>query len=512
LFQFSEEDSNDIFTPEVYVAEIPEAGIPALTESGGTYTPGEASCNIFKLDSSGNLTDASFDKDVHNLNDASLDRSGDSKFCLTSRDKFGKWYVPVPRGTGTSTSTNVWYRSQEAWRTNGTDPRIKCRRVTGTPGRTSSSTDASDVWIYLPRVRSGDPNVIGGVNLLAAQDSDSNWTCLSDYMDDKIGTVKMWVKTKAEIPSGWKLMDGIENVVPNGGTGISFLVGDGYDFGFPRFTNNDLAIGTSGGAETTTIGVHDTADVAAAIADHGATTTAVVLGHTHTAMSGGGHNHTGSSASSDGAHSHTGTTGSDGVHDHTGLTTSSGSHSHGGATGSDGTGSTGSTSISATASAETVGINDPGHQHGLGYITIEVTENGTAVGDGNTSTDPNTTGITAQSHSHTISDVSGHTHTGPSHTHTISTFAAHDHQIYSQAAHTHTISNHLAHTHTITVASESGHTHTTDTQGGHSHATPALGHSGVSGTHHDLAHDTIDILPPYLFLMFIERVNNSAGA
>jgi hypothetical protein len=41
----------------VYIAKAPAGGIPAMTEGGGTYTPGTAICTLYYINSSGNLAE-----------------------------------------------------------------------------------------------------------------------------------------------------------------------------------------------------------------------------------------------------------------------------------------------------------------------------------------------------------------------------------------------------------------------------------------------------------------------
>lgn len=99
---------DDIFTPEVYVALIPEDGIPALIKDGDNYIPGYADCTIYKMwpveASTGTGTETGliatyFDHRVNNLSTLVITRSGDQIFCLVHRDKYGDWFV-MPSGSG----------------------------------------------------------------------------------------------------------------------------------------------------------------------------------------------------------------------------------------------------------------------------------------------------------------------------------------------------------------------------------------------------------------------------
>lgn len=92
--------SDDIFTPEVYVAEIPEDGIPALTMDGASYIPGSAECIVYKLwprvaeaDNEIVKTRLEFSHLVYNISDNQVVRASTSKFRLIHRDKYGNWII-----------------------------------------------------------------------------------------------------------------------------------------------------------------------------------------------------------------------------------------------------------------------------------------------------------------------------------------------------------------------------------------------------------------------------------
>jgi hypothetical protein len=93
--------SDDIFTPEVYVAEIPEDGIPPLTKSGDKYQPGKAKCTIWRMnmgidpdeDSEHEMKELHFHHWVFNLSTAWIERDGEDIFTIVWRDKFGRWFT-----------------------------------------------------------------------------------------------------------------------------------------------------------------------------------------------------------------------------------------------------------------------------------------------------------------------------------------------------------------------------------------------------------------------------------
>ena len=66
-----------------------------------------------------------------------------------------------------------------------------------------------------------------------------------------------------------------------------------------------------------------------------------------------------------------------------------------------------------------------------------------------------------------------------------------------------TESSSLTHdTHNHTITNESGHTHTITNETAHTHSTPLLAHTGTGST-------PVDTIPPYLYVGFLERLDNS---
>lgn len=60
--------------------------------------------------------------------------------------------------------------------------------------------------VLLPAPGLRDPNLEAADIIAFAEASDGTYVCVSDYMDDKIGTVKMFYGSL--LPKGWELMDG----------------------------------------------------------------------------------------------------------------------------------------------------------------------------------------------------------------------------------------------------------------------------------------------------------------
>lgn len=95
----------DTFTPEVYLVEIPAAGIPATVLSGGKYTVGKATCDIYKLwpvsDDPAIVETKVVWADVitgvvHNISLTPIYRLGGNKYALAIKDKYGHWFAQPP--------------------------------------------------------------------------------------------------------------------------------------------------------------------------------------------------------------------------------------------------------------------------------------------------------------------------------------------------------------------------------------------------------------------------------
>lgn len=76
-----------------------------------------------------------------------------------------------------------------------------------------TSPDATTtVKVWLPRAGKRDPNVRADDVVAYLPDpaaaGSGNGVCVSDYLDDALGTVKAWNGAAADIPPGWRLCDG----------------------------------------------------------------------------------------------------------------------------------------------------------------------------------------------------------------------------------------------------------------------------------------------------------------
>jgi hypothetical protein len=70
--------------------------------------------------------------------------------------------------------------------------------------------------VYLPKHGGGDPNLVLNDIIGFAEMTDGTFVCVTDYMDCKVGTVKLWARSVGEIPSGWAIMNSIQNSAPEG--------------------------------------------------------------------------------------------------------------------------------------------------------------------------------------------------------------------------------------------------------------------------------------------------------
>jgi len=291
----------------------------------------------------------------------------DTELVLDFFEDDDKWIIRADLDADTEV---FWGFTESNWEQNGGDPKVSCKLVTGSPGRTSSTTSGDAFDVFLPRTCGGqDPNVVACRNIAFMVDTDGNRVCVSDYLDDKILTVKMWVGITANIPTGWAVMNGVTNSVGNGGSGI--VMAQGSDKYFARATDADVEVGNAGGSDNSIIDPHTATEVVACIQDHNAAdidnhiakTTGYESEHTHSGVtdSDGAHAHSGTASDATGdtdyavvvLETHTAadvvaciedhnanvidthaasTTGLDGDHTHSGLTQTDGNHSHTGTT------------------------------------------------------------------------------------------------------------------------------------------------------------------------------------
>jgi len=179
-----------------------------------------------------------------------------------------------------------WAKASADWTSAaGNGSYVACHPCDDRDG-TNEDTDTS-FDVYLPRTAGRDPNVRDDEVIGYAVDPNGARVCVTDYLDDKIGTIKWWSGAVGNIPPGWALCDGASGTVDLSGRFIMCLDADGEadeneigDAGGFRthgatennhddhaaHTLNDHNIGAD--LNTHTINDHTKAQVAQAIADH----------------------------------------------------------------------------------------------------------------------------------------------------------------------------------------------------------------------------------------------------
>jgi hypothetical protein len=126
-----------------------------------------------------------------------------------------------------------------------------------------SNPSGVDVVVYLPNNASGDPNVVAGDVIAWTYAANGTPVCVSSYMDDPIGTVKMFTGSSSQVRPGWACM--------GGGNADKHLNGNSWDMEdkFARHSCSDGKVGTTGGADTHThTGVTDYNETGIEVADH----------------------------------------------------------------------------------------------------------------------------------------------------------------------------------------------------------------------------------------------------
>lgn len=167
--------------------------------------------------------------------------SSGSRFFIFGSKTSGRNLNLVEAVQTTSASKTFWGLTQSNWVDNGTScdhvPVKKCDDCEG------SNPSGDNINVLLPKANDADPNVIATTVIAYAEADDGTYVCVSDYMDDAIGTVKMWTGSYLSVPSGWAVCNGQDNSPANGGTGINLI---------EKFVRGAKSTGSRGGSETHT--------------------------------------------------------------------------------------------------------------------------------------------------------------------------------------------------------------------------------------------------------------------
>jgi hypothetical protein len=311
--------------------------------------------------------------------------------------------------------------------------------------------------LYLPHANQGDPNVIAG-NVLAYGLHNGVAVCLSPYMDDKIGTVKLWALEAAKVPAGWKIMDGTSNASVGSGFDMEGRFAKGADGDAAAGGDHDL--GATGGSTSYTPEISGSGTIGGTVNTSTETDTFTTSSSTYP------------------------------------DTPAVGSPNYGGAVSVDTTISWTATPIETDASSNWTGTLKTDNTSNVNWLDTLQTVTTTGVPSSTVNVDTGGTSVATSDHSHEIPLTS------LLHHHDISAAAlGHQHAIQTtELAHTHTIAeSSLDHSHTI---SNLAHYHTGTTDGHYHTVTIDADDMTFSGTE-------ATIIPPFRNLYYIERIDNS---
>jgi hypothetical protein len=146
------------------------------------------------------------------------------------------------KGSGTTTaSTVMWGIAKTNWTDNG----ASCDHLVVHPCddcEGSNPDTGTDINVLLPKAAEQDPNVVTGDVIAYSATDDASNVAVSDYLDEKIGTVKMWALASGDVQPGWAVMNGSDNGAPDG---------SGFDL-TDRFVRPAASSGGQGGEENHT--------------------------------------------------------------------------------------------------------------------------------------------------------------------------------------------------------------------------------------------------------------------
>jgi hypothetical protein len=97
-----------------------------------------------------------------------------------------------------------WARATQNWtNVSGNGSFVACETVADRDG--APLANPRSVTVYLPRHGFGDPNVRTNDVIGYQVDDQGEAICVTDYMDDKIGTIKMWSGDPQQVGRGWRI-------------------------------------------------------------------------------------------------------------------------------------------------------------------------------------------------------------------------------------------------------------------------------------------------------------------
>lgn len=209
---------------EVYPAFLPTQGTPDYTPPSPTAVDWRVGQNA------GACSEGTADGQPNALTDAITE-------LIDHNSKHVQWLL-VDRGEGADTYVQ-WGIAKTNWTDNGSS----CDHVVvyTCDDAEGANPTVIEVTVLLPKTAEQDPNVVTDDVIGYMQAEDGTYVAVTDYLDEKIRTVKMWTGTEADIQPGWALMDGNANSVANGGSGINLS---------KRFVRSGAQAGARGGKES----------------------------------------------------------------------------------------------------------------------------------------------------------------------------------------------------------------------------------------------------------------------
>lgn len=140
-----------------------------------------------------------------------------------------------------------WVKAQENWEYDPEPPsfaggiaKVKVRLCEDYKG---NGEHGAEFYVRLPVAAGCDPNVVSGQVFKANTMPDGEWS--AQGLDDAhIGAVRGHVGLISHIPQGWKMMDGVENSIDSGGSSYSAKGAGGR---FLRFSGADDETGETAG-------------------------------------------------------------------------------------------------------------------------------------------------------------------------------------------------------------------------------------------------------------------------
>jgi len=101
----------------------------------------------------------------------------------------------------------LWAKAKYNWSNqSGNGSYVECNPCADHEGANADTGVA--IRIYLPRATDTDPNVVAGQVIGYSKAANGISVAATGYLDDAIGTIKMWSKNTGDPPDGWSECDG----------------------------------------------------------------------------------------------------------------------------------------------------------------------------------------------------------------------------------------------------------------------------------------------------------------